>query len=358
MLGAGHGGLATAADLGRRGHRVRLWNRSAGPIRGVLEAGGVRTSGAVGDGLVEVTPTTDLEAALDGIDVAVVVLPALAHAAVDERLAAHLAGGVPVVLNPGHMCGSLHLRRVFERAGRAPPPTVELGTLAYICRSTVPATVDVYLRAGGVPAAASPPDREDLLGLAGDLFPGIRPVRSPIEAWLHDVNLVLHPPGMVLGAARIEATEGGFRYYAEGVTPSVESTMAALDEERCAVGRRLGVVVPPLAETMATLGSADAAAASRGELGEAVRRGEANREIRAPASVDHRYLHEDVPFGLVPLMALAAVAGVPTPVAEALTVLAETITGRAYRSEGLTARTLGIDGLDATGLHRLLGDHG
>ena len=355
VLGAGHGGLAAAADLSRRGFRVRLQNRSAGPIRAVEEAGGIRTSGAIGDGLATIdVATTDLPAAVDGVEAIIVVLPAVAHADVARSLVDALAPDVPVVLNPGHMCGSLHLKRVFSRMGLIPPPIVELGTLSYICRSPEPGAVDVFLRAQGVPTAVSPPDRSDLIGLAEELFPGVRRVASPIEAWLYDVNIVLHPPGMVLGSAWLEATSGGYRFYADGITPSVEGVMNALDLERRAVGAAFGLQLPSLAETMAALGSADPAAAARGALGEAVRRGRANRSIRAPASVDHRYLHEDVPFGLVPMMALAAAGGVETPVAAALTVLAEVMTDCTYRRDGLTASFLGLEGLDAAGVERML----
>jgi opine dehydrogenase len=344
VIGAGHGGLAAAADLGRRGHRVRLQSRNGSAIEAVEEAGGIRFTGAIGDGLAPVVvATTDLATALSGTDVVVVVLPALAHRDVFGELARSVPPGVPVVLDPGHMCGSVHLRRVFGAAGRPPPPIVELGTLSYICRSHAPASVDVTLRTQDVPAATSPEGDPALAALVTSLFPGTRIVRSPVEAWLHDVNLVLHPPGMVLGASRIEAAHGGFGFYADGVTPSVERTMRALDDERVAVGRAFGLELPDLARTMAAFGSADQAAAERGDLGAAVRNGAANRSITAPASVEHRYLHEDVPYGLVPLMALADTVGVPTPVASALTVLAETITGRAYRREGLNAGYLQLD---------------
>jgi opine dehydrogenase len=344
VIGAGHGGLAAAADLGRRGYRVRLQSRNEGSIDAIEKAGGIHSTGAIGDGLVPVAvATTDMPTALDGADVVVVVLPATAHRDVFGAIAPSIAPDIPVVLDPGHMCGSVHLRRVFGAADMAAPPIVELGTLSYICRSHAPATVDVSLRTEHVPAATSPQGDSALEELATSLFPGTRIVRSPVEAWLHDVNLVLHPPGMVLGASRIEATHGGFGFYADGVTPSVERTMRALDDERVAVGRAFGLDLPDLARTMAAFGSADQAATERGELGAAVRNGAANRSIAAPASVEHRYLHEDVPYGLVPLMALADTVGVPTPVASALTVLAETITGRAYRRDGLNAEYLQLD---------------
>lgn len=343
VLGAGNGGLAAAADLTLRDHEVRLYNRTAPSLEAVRERGGIRTVGALGDHLVEVQlATTSLDEAIDGVDAIVMVLPAIAHGAVAGALAKRIGDGVPVILNPGHMCGSLHVRRIFQAACKR-VRLAEFGTLTYICRKLDPGTVDVYLCAGKVPFATVPDD-DRLAGLTLELFPGSRRSDEPLEVWLWDVNMVLHPPGMILGAARIEATAGEYTYYVEGVTDSVAATMRALDDERLAVAHAYGVEVLPLEGAMAVLGTADADAAQAGDLAGSVRGGEANASIKAPSRLDHRYLHEDVPFGLVPLVVLARAAGVVTPVADALISLGETITGRSYRAEGLNKRILGLDG--------------
>ncbi|MGH2736103.1 MAG: NAD/NADP octopine/nopaline dehydrogenase family protein, partial [Actinomycetota bacterium] len=286
-------------------------------------------------------------------DAIVIVLPAVAHADVAVALAGCMEQDVPVILNPGQMCGSLHLRRVFERAGRR-ACVVEFGTLTYVCRSPEAGAVEVFLRAVGVPFATVPADPK-LARIAGELFPGGRRVEQPLEAWLWDVNMVLHPPGMILGATHIESTGGDFRYYVDGVTDSVESVMRALDDERLAIARAYGVEVPTLEATMASLGTADSAAAQSGRLGDAVRGGEANATIRAPSNLGHRYLHEDVPYGLVPLTVLGDIAEVPTPVADSLITLAETITGCAYRAEGLNRHRLGLEGADSSRLLEISG---
>lgn len=342
VLGAGNGGLAAAAHLTQRGHRVRLWNRSPEALQAVARRGGIGLRGALGDGDVAVAGmTTDLSDAVRGADAVVVVLPATAHAGVATALATTLDPTVPLVLNPGHMCGSLRVRRGFEAGGAASPPMAEVGTLTYVCRSLAEGTVDVYLEAQNVPVAAAPHD-DDVVKLVLDLFPGTKAATSPVEPWFYDVNMVLHPPGMILGATRIETPSETFKFYVEGVTPAVASVMERLDDERRAVAAAFGVDVPDLPHTMASFGTA--ADPSLG-LADAIRNGGANAAIDAPTSLHHRYLDEDVPHGLVPLGALAEATGVDTPVAMALTTLAETITGMPYRAEGSTAEALGIEGL-------------
>ena len=64
--------------------------------------------------------------ALDGAEVAVVCLPALAHAELFVDLA-RLRVRSPLVLNPGQTGGALHARAVFGAQGAAQPPTAANG---------------------------------------------------------------------------------------------------------------------------------------------------------------------------------------------------------------------------------------
>ncbi len=350
MLGAGNGGLATTADLTLKGHEVNLYNRSPGVLDAIEQRGGVGLTGVLGDHTVAPRDTTtDVARAIKGADVVVVVLPATAHSSIAAELARSLEPGAPVLLNPGHMCGSLHFRGTIAQHGGSVPPLAELGTLTYVCRSSGDGAVDVYLRTTEVPLAIIPRDNEVTGACVRALFPDVR-IAHPIEVWLHDVNMVLHPPGMILAAAWIESTGGAFRFYSDGVTPAVASVMESLDRERGEVGRAFGFNLRELGPTMAALGTADAEAARRGDLRSAVAQGQANQTIQAPSSLDHRYLHEDISFGLVPFTELARAAGVATPTADALIELARVITKQDLSANGLNSSRLGIAGLDASGI--------
>ena len=351
ILGAGAGGAAATVELSAAGHRVRLWNRS--PEALVPFEHGVKYEGLLGSG--EAKPqvlTTDLTEVLADADAAVVCLPALAHERVAEGLARERAS-LPIVLNPGHTGGVLHFRQVFRAAGAPLPPLAEFSTLTYVARKYEPDTVTVSGLADRVRAAALPGGGEALeLGRA--LFPAARPERDVLATDLANVNLVLHPPGAVLGAAWVEATGGDYLFYAEGVTPGVARVLEALDAERLAVARAFGHELEPLHREMAAIGTADREAAARDDVAAAIRQGAANARIRAPESLGHRYYLEDFGFGLVPLLALARVAGVAAPVATALLALGQALLGRDLEAEGLNAGRLGLDGLDREGLLELV----
>jgi opine dehydrogenase len=347
VLGAGSGGLATTVELISAGHSVRLWNRSATTIEPCVRQDGVRFTGVLGEG--EIRPdvmTTSLDEALSGADVVVVALPSLVHAAVFADLVASRWAG-PVILNPGHTGGALHLRASYLSAGLPLPPTVEFSTLTYVARNA-DGLVDVTGRAGIVRAGALP-GGEAALDLACRLFPGATPVPDVLVSSLSNVNVVLHPPGAVLGAAWVEATNGDFTFYVQGMTPGVGRVMAALDEERLAIARAFGHELPGLAEEMAAIGTAAPGDEGR-TIDDIVRGGTANARISAPSSLDHRYYREDLPFGLVPLLALAGLGGVEAPVATSLLRLGSTAMGADPLATGLNLQRLGLEGLTAAGL--------
>ena len=348
VLGGGAGGLSSAVELTQAGHEVRLWNRSPRTIEPysgrVVRFGGVLGSGA--ERLAAVT--TDLGAALEGADAAVVCLPALAHEALFADLAAHRLA-VPVVLNPGHTGGALHARAVFATLGAALPPLAELSTLTYVARVQPGGELRITCRAGQVRCGALP-GGEGATDVACALFPGVRRVADVLASSLSNVNLVLHPPGAILAAAWVESPGQDFTFYVEAMTPGVGRVIEALDGERRALAARVGHDLPPLIEEMVAIGTASTEQAARGDVAEAIRSGEANRSIAAPSSLAHRYYAEDLPFALTPFVTLARLADARTPTAEALLEIGGTLLGRDLVATGLGAQALGIKGLDLAGL--------
>lgn len=345
ILGAGAGGLATTVELCQRGYPVVLWHPRPTRLAALQEAGRVVASGLVeGDAKPEAVAAT-LADALEDAAVAVVSIPATAHEAIFLELAA-LGSTVPIVLSPGQTAGALHARAVFARARAALPPVCELSTLPYVARAEG-ARVTVTGRARVVRAAALP-GGDEALSAARELFPAAREVPDVIASSLSNVNAVLHPPLALLSTTWIEATGGAFRFYVDALTPGAVRALERLDEERRALGRVFGHELPSLIEEMAAIGTVE-----RVEDGTAaaIRSGRANESLRAPDSLSHRYFREDLPFGLVPLLALAELAGRPCPLAAALAGLGRVVAGEdAFAGERNRARL----GLETASLDELL----
>jgi len=347
VLGAGAGGAASVVELVAGGHEVTLWARSTATLVPFEAVGGILYEGVLGEGLaVPAAITSSLVGAIRDCDAAVVALPTLSHGYIAESLAAFgWPEDRPVILNPGHTGGALEFDTAFRLHREVAPPVAEFSTLTYVARKYAPDSVTVTGRAKSVRVGALPGGGV-ALELAIHLFPGACPVDDVLAADLANVNMVLHPPASVLGAAWVEAKGGDFTFYVEGMTPGVARVMKGLDEERQAVARAFGHELPNLVEEMQRIGTVEAGVTDTEDFRAAIAGGEANSRIRAPDSFDHRYYHEDFGHGLLPFLELARIAGVETPVAAALFALAGSMTGTDYRAKGRTAAAMGIEGFD------------
>lgn len=324
VIGAGNGGLATAAELTLAGHAVALHARRAETLD-ALRKQGFSYTGVLGEG--QCCPAlliNDLAKAVQGADGIVVALPTLAHASVARGLHAAGVRDVPVILNPGHTGGLFEVETVFHSLGGPVPPLAAFSTLAYVARKPAPDRVNVTGRARALRAACLP-GGEPALALARALFPGAYDCGNVLACDLSNVNMIVHPPGAIAGLSWVESTGGDFTFYVEGLTPGVAAIMRALDNERIAIGAALGHDLPTVIGEMKAIGTVPETAAD--DDYSAIAEGEANRRIKAPDSLSHRYYLEDFAHGLVPMLAYASIAGVEAPVARSLAHLARVAVG-------------------------------
>src|SRR5215470_12670197 len=345
VIGAGNVGCALAGDLALRGVEVRLFNRSPGRLAAIRDAGGITVTGEIAGFAAPALVTGSLQEAVDGAGVVAVTVPtaslpayaaALARATTDEQL---------IWLNPGHSGGALYLAGELARAGRGKRTICQLTTASHASRLTGPATVRVFLRARASVAALPASHLEECHRRLDALLPGqFGRAESVLEADLANLNAILHPPGMVCNAGWIEATGGTFGFYAQGSGPAVARVMDAIDNERLALADRLGVRAVPFTELFGQLGFTAGGQVHAGGAYHAIQHSELIRPMQSPPQLDHRYLHEDVGWGLVPWMHLAAAAGSPAPTISALIHLAGVINGIDYPREGLTLQRMGLAG--------------
>ena len=352
ILGAGAGGLAAAVELACNGHRVRLWNRSAETIQPLADRGTIEYAGVFGNGALALTHvSTDLNVVLKHADAILVCLPTNAHKMVASLLAQRSSIDVPVILNPGHTGGVLEFTETFRCAGKVPPKLAELSTLTYVARKSDPVTVCITGSAKRVWVACLP-GADEACEVAQALYPAAVRARDILASGLANVNVILHPPGAILGAAWVESTGGNFTFYVEGLPEGVGRVMEALDQERLTLGAAYDHSLPPLFDEMQAIGTIEESAKPNLGLAAAIRGGTANQNIRAPETLAHRYYTEDFCFGLQPFIEFADIAKVGTPVARSLMMLASILLGPQQVKSGRTAASMGIKGLDKDALLR------
>lgn len=341
VLGAGHGGQAMAGHLALQGLSITLYTRSEARIAPLRAQGGIQVEGTVtGFGRVQQF-TTNLTQALEGADLVMVVMPASAHRELAWTCAPHLRHGQVIVLNPGRTGGALEFAHVLRQAHvTARVHVAETQTLVYSCRLAEPGRVRVLSLKRRVGLAALPAtDTDHVLTVVGSLYPQFVPATNVLETSLGNIGAVFHPALMILQVGRIEAGPQ-FHFY-DDVSPAVARFLEAVDRERLAVAQAFGVHVESAQDWLAS--AYDGVTGQ--DLYARIRSVPAYRAALAPATLDDRYLTEDVPTGLVPLVALGTVAGVSTPLSCALVNVASVFLAREFWADGRTAESLGLAGM-------------
>lgn len=351
VAGAGNGGLSMAGHLGLMGFEVRLYNRTDEHLNAVRWYGGVDLEGAVeGFGPVKLA-TSSIQAAVEGADVVMVVTPSTAHYSLAAAMAPFLHDGQVIVLNPGRTGGALEFRSVLKQEeARARPVIVEAQTFIYASRALSRHKGHIYRIKNGVPASALPSHMTpEALGVLNQAFPEFTAGSNVLATSLENIGAVFHPALTLLNAGWIESTEGNFEYYIQGMSPAVARVLEHIDDERLAVARALGIRTVSAREWLYLTYD------SPGEnLCSAIKATTGYVGIKAPATINHRYIWEDVPMSLVPMSSIGEMLGIPTPTIDMVIKLAELMNGTDYRAIGRTVGTLGIKGMNVEQIHRLV----
>jgi len=66
-----------------------------------------------------------------------------------------------------------------------------------------------------------------------------------LQTSLQNGNPIIHPAVTLLNAGLIERTQGDFLFYEEDITEGVGRLIKAVDDERVAIGGRLGIRILP-----------------------------------------------------------------------------------------------------------------
>jgi len=350
VVGAGHGGKAMAAHLSLKGFEVNLYNRTPEHIAVIKARGGIELEsydgGPHGFGELNIV-TSEIEAAIEAADVVMVVVPSSAHANIARSAAPFLRDGQIVVLHPGRTCGALEFAKVIRDSGSKADVTIsEAETFIYASRSDGPAQARIFRIKDAVPLAALPSNRTDqVLKVIIPAYPQYIDGINVLHTGLNNMGAIFHPALTLLNAGWIESTHGDFQFYIDGVTPSVARLLEVLDRERVTVASALGIRAQTAMDwlKMAYTTSGD-------DLHEAIHNQPGYYGIKAPNTLNHRYIFEDVPMSLVPIASLAQRYGVSVRGMESIIRMACIIHRTDYWRRGRTLRKLGLDRLSVTEL--------
>ena len=336
VIGAGNSGCAQSVKLMQNGHQVNLIKTSHSlhdeNFEYLLKTGEISCLDTTdGNREFSMKPdliTRDIEKGLEGAEAVMILTQSLQHRDLASRVGPLLKDGQIVFLIPGNM-GSTQFAKYTEGKHII---YVEGESTPYDARIIAPGKVEILFKNVRNAVSFLNKDDEKYLPVVTSLFGTHKYLRSNvIESTLHNPNMVVHTIGAIMSASRIEYSKGEFWMYRESFSPSVWNLINGLDNEKKQVIRAYGGEHDiSYLDACKWRNEEDLTIDSL----EVFRNYAATGGPKGPASLDTRYIYEDVPMELCMLEKLAARKQIATPVTSALITIASALKSCDYRSQG------------------------
>lgn len=341
VLGAGNGGQAISGWLAMQGYEVWLYEIIKEKVDVLAKKKEIRLCGEI-EGVGKLANVSmDVHSTVKGADVIMVVTTANSHAAVARDIANDLVDGQVVILNPGRTGGALEFKRTLDACGcKARVYVAEAQTLVYAARLVEDGVVNIIGVKDKVLLSAVPAsDTQHVLDVINPVYPSLCAADNVLRTSLENIGAMFHPCVLMFNAATIERNSV-FWFYRD-MTPKIADFIEKFDRERLAVGKAYGVELLSVSDWISyaypgTHGST---------LCEKMVNNPAYHDIKSPSTIFTRQLTEDIPTGVLPMMELGEVAGVPVPLMRSMVEICGSLLDIDFRKKGRTLEHLGLAGL-------------
>lgn len=329
-----------AALVSSKDMDVCLWGPTSSGIEALIDGKPLVAKGVL-EGELRVAASFDIAAAVADAGVIILAVPGNGHRAVMDLLAPHVRQDQVIAISSHMSLSALYLSRLLSARGVACPISAWATTAT---TSTRPEAGKVHVTTVRQHIVASTLRREDwakatdrLTAIFGDVF-----VQAPdlMAVTLTNVNPEVHLAVALCNLTRMEYGEKWGSYH--GISGAVGRLIEALDRERLGLAARLGLAVHTVQEHLHESFGLPIGSVAEMAAEQHLRRKGASP---GPARLEHRYITEDVPFGIVPIVRFGRIAAVDMSLHEAGLELIDALYGRSFTAENDILPRLGIDSL-------------
>lgn len=348
ILGGGNSAHALA-ELALIGHQVNMCelprfkeNIAAAAMRKGVEITG-KTDLAKEPGFAHLNMvTTNVQEAIKGVNVIIVAVPCFGQLTFIEYFANYLEDGQVIVFMPGNFASLVCAKYLKEKGINKEVIIAEAECFIYATRLRGPARAWIKTAKEKLGLAAFPATRTDeAVEVMQQLYPQIFSVDNVMNTGIYNINTILHPMSTMLDASRIERM-GPFKNQHYGVTPSIGRVMERIDEEKMEISKALGQQPVSTAEILNRYYGA-----TGNNLHETMENCWTMKSHTSPDSLKHRFITEDVPYGLVTMASLAKQLGTKHHALDTMINLAVLLNDENYWEIGRTVKDLGLEGMSS-----------
>lgn len=311
IIGIGKTGQAMACYLMNKGQEVVLWDRLEEKVQQVKERG-VQISGVI-SGHFHPEAEADLGKAVSEANYILIMTTSAGHLPVARLLAGKLPENSRVVILNGNW-GALEFYSVLAEECKAKNVLLgETGGMPILSASNevgvcAMSKIKNQITLASIPAAGISVMMEELK----EIWPFLVAAENVVETSINNMNPILHAPITLFNITRLENGED-YSYYGDAATSMVMKYMGKADAERMAVAAAAGVKVESALDIMNSFWDD-----KYDSMYDALKLNKMYVANRGPTSLSYRFITEDVPYGVVPLLHLSRWLQVPAPYMETM----------------------------------------
>lgn len=332
ILGCGNGGQALAGYLSLNGHQVNLYAHPEHPggIHNIIQQNSIELSGIISGVAIINLASTDLAKCINGVDIILMVLPALACENIFREMLPYLRDG-QIVVNMAGYFSSIAEDQILISSKKKPEVIItELTTFPYACRAA-DGKVNVVANKKFVGISAiNPAHTSYAIEQLSTIIPcPLIAKSSALEISLYNASGIYHATTVIFNAARI-GNKDEFYFYKDGISEETADFMIRLDQERRDIGKKLGYDLPENYQQLnAYYGY------NYSSIYDYYKNSEAHNSIKfMPPSTRTRYILEDIQYLLVPWYSIAESIGVKTKGIKSIVEIASFLHNTDYMANG------------------------
>lgn len=339
IVGAGNAAHSLACLLSSRGFYPHFLVRSPDKVRELAERKTIKSTGKIEGEFSIVEATAEPAAMLDKCATIFVATTTGCYGEIARRLAPHLREHHEVILFSSKFGGVCEFKTALGHRNTY-PALMETDSLF---ASRLQDDGSIWIRgfkSWNLYTSYNKSQTQRNAAVMRRFFPGLEEAENVVQRGLTDFGAFAHALTMITNMHNV-ARGDDFLFYYEGFTERTLVIMEQLEQEFRAIARAYETEIIPMKELLNRYYGCD----TSGNLLQAMRTVPNYQFSKAPNTLDHRFIEEDVSCSLVPIQALARKANLDTPIVDSVVNISSVLLGRDFKNEGRTLAKLGWNGM-------------
>ena len=294
IIGSGSGGFAMAAYLTSIGHEVCVFSKSMQDD----DSFNLKTSGIIKNEFKIKIINNDYNELVKYSNLILIVTTADAHAKIAKRISKYLTSKKIVILTPGKVFGSLEFYKIINQLSGKKPYIAETNTLLFAAKKTNYDTVEIYGKKDQVYIASYPSNNILFINkIIKKIFHQYLTQASTLYTAVNNIGSILHPP-IFLDKSLISPSLEDKSFYLN-IDEKSEKMVLKLDKERIDIAKKLNIKTPSLVNWFENVYGIQPSKGLKNILNNDI-----YNKIKINNAKVSRYLFEEIPYGLIPLIEL------------------------------------------------------